>query len=254
MPITVVIDVNITHMRETFRANQRGIRDVVGKSLLNRAQYTARLAASLAPIDTGQLRNSAKVTANVQNNFRITFTRTVRQSARNISRVRGFDIAFWLHEARNPGDQSPDRFSYTPSVDESTFDASGLASSFGGGVDLTSVGRKYLERASLASVESTRIEVSRDLQAFFDQNEQAGQRRRLTRAGRRVEGARPTRRAGPTRRTRPDADSQSTGRMTVRQIEDELESILESAGSVEAAIRNPRFGSLRTLLGELEGF
>ena len=254
MPITVVIDVNIRRMRETFRANQRGIRDVVGKSLLNRAQYTARLAASLAPIDTGQLRASAKVTKTTGNNFRISFNRRVRQSTHG----RGFDIAFWLHEARNPRDGNADRFSYTPGALEIPLSYEGFAPSYGGGIDLQSVGRKYLERASLASVESIRIETSRDLQQFFDQNERgiggSTDRRRLTRAGRQVEGARPTRRAGPTRRTRPDADSQSTGRMTVRQIEDRMESILEEAGSVEAAARDPRFGSLRKQLGELEGF
>ena len=228
-------------MREVFRANARGVRDVVGRGLEARAHGISRLAAQLAPIDKGILRASAKVSQLRRNQFRITFRRRV-----NASRFgRGFDIAFWLHEARNPNDMLADHFSYTPSISQASIDAATVPTPGGTGIDLMSVGRKYLERASLASVEFVRLEISRDLQQFFDQNETAStgdalasRRRFLSRRGRRTAG-------GPARTTRAIQRADETrglaGRNLKQRIERNMEDdferlsteLLERGGSLE---------------------
>ena len=91
-----------------------------------------------------------------------------------------------------------------------------------------SVGRKYLERASLASVEFVRLEVSRDLQQFFDQNETAAtgdalasRRRFLSRRGRRTAG-------GSARTTRAIQRADDTGRgLAGRNLKQRIERDME---------------------------
>ena len=253
MAITAVLDVNIRNMQEVFRENARGIRALVGRSLFARAQFIGRLAASLAPIDTGQLRRSLKVAETRRGNFRITFRRAVRRAVHG----RGFDIAFWLHEARNPNDMGSDRFSYTPSVSVSAAagDIGAGAIPSAGGVNLQAVGRKYLERASRASVEFVRFGVARDLQEFFDQNElgvtgdpNIAVRRRLFRRGGRAPLGR-----GQTDFALRQARS-ARGQALVARIHADLDLETSRLVRFREAVATGDIGAMRALVAERRGF